>query len=269
VLVFATRLANGFDDAQRRLLSNSAQLLAQGFGRIARFAEQDRLAAIGEFASGIAHELRSPLSTVSLALSHSMKQTTDPRARRRLELGLGEAQRMQRLLDEMLLYAKPRTLDLQAVDLAECLRTFIASDGQQDPAHPVHLEIDPRISPMVRADVDRLHQIFSNLTSNARDAAPEGTALNWTLTVAVDSPDVRLSLQNGGEPIPPKILARLTQPFFSTKPGGTGLGLAIVRRLVEQHGGALSIRSDATHGTEVEMRFPRLRRSSPAPERPV
>lgn len=259
VIVFATRLPSGFDDAQVRLLGNSSQLLAQGFGRIARFAEQGRLAAIGEFASGIAHELRTPLSTVSMALSHATKSVgEDARAKRRLELGLGEAQRMQRLLEEILLYAKPLSLDLQPVDLAECLGAFIAVDEQSDDAHSVGLQTHLEHKPMILADRDRLQQIFANLSGNARDAAPVGSPLEWTITAAADQPEISLSLRNSGDPIPAKVLARLTEPFFSTKSGGTGLGLAIVRRLVEQHGGQLSIRSDTVIGTEVGMRFPRL-----------
>jgi len=74
-------------------------------------------------------------------------------------------------------------------------------------------------------------------------------------------------VHNTGEPIPPELLPRLTEPFFSTRSGGTGLGLAIVRRLVEQQGGRLGIRSDAGQGTRVELRFPRLEASGPGSHR--
>jgi signal transduction histidine kinase len=82
--------------------------------------------------------------------------------------------------------------------------------------------------------------------------------VTWTVDDDAAAATVTLSIHNTGTPIPPELLPRLTEPFFSTRAAGTGLGLAIVRRLVEQQGGQLAIHSDAEHGTRVELRFPRL-----------
>jgi signal transduction histidine kinase len=278
VLVFATRRDDGFDATQRRLLGNSAQLLAQGFARIARYAEQGRLAAIGEFASGIAHELRTPLSTVSLALDHLAGREQDERARRRIELGIGEVERMRRLLDDMLLYAKPLMLELRAVEPGGMLASFIGEVGERYSGYRVRLgrergrgfdvdtdtQTDALVggSPdgggaMILVDPERMRQVFTNLTDNACQAAPPATAITWSVADDINRGAVTLSIHNAGEPIPPHLLPRLTEPFFSTRTGGTGLGLAIVRRLVEQQGGRMEIRSDANEGTRVELRFPR------------
>lgn len=265
VAVFATRRPHGFDAAQGRLLGNIAQLLTQAFGRTARFAEQGRLAAIGEFASGIAHELRTPLTTVSMALNYLAGQPVAERAKRRLDLGLGEAERMRRLLEEMLLYAKPLSLDLRPVRIGSALADFV--DAYQDPVggHRVRLEADSATAEIL-ADRDRLQQIFVNLTDNACQAAPEAAEVTWRADCGAADGQVRVSVHNPGEPIPEHLLVRLTEPFFSTKAGGTGLGLAIVRRLVEQHGGELAIRSDPEAGTRVELRFPELlRQAAPGP----
>ncbi|WP_373508618.1 PAS domain-containing sensor histidine kinase, partial [Thiocapsa sp.] len=257
VVVFATRHPEGFDAARRRLLGNIAQLLTQAFGRTARFAEQGRLAAIGEFASGIAHELRTPLTTVSMALESLATLPLDARSTRRLVLGLGEAQRMRRLLEDILLYAKPLGLDLHSVDVVSTLADFIAGHDDGDRRHPVFLASTPTAAHIL-ADRDRLRQIFVNLTDNACQAAPEGTPVTWSIEEQKPEQRILLRVHNGGEPIPGHLLARLTEPFFSTKVNGTGLGLAIVRRLVEQHGGEMRIASDAETGTEVRLIFPAL-----------
>jgi signal transduction histidine kinase/HAMP domain-containing protein len=260
VVVFATRDPEGFGAARRRLLGNIAQLLTQGVGRTARLAEQGRLAAIGEFASGIAHELRTPLSTISMALDYLAKREHEPRATRRLDLALGEAERMRRLLEDILLYAKPLSLDPRPVDLGALLEEHVAAAGERHVAQRIRLE-PPPAGLFVMADPDRLRQILTNLTDNACEAAPAGSAVTWRSSETAGpagTAEVRLEVHNPGAPIPEALLPRLTEPFFSTKASGTGLGLAIVRRLVEQHGGRLAIHSSAGEGTRVEINLPRL-----------
>jgi signal transduction histidine kinase/HAMP domain-containing protein len=255
VVVFATRHPDGFDAPRRRLLGNIAQLLTQAFGRTARFAEQGRLAAIGEFASGIAHELRTPLTTLSIALESLAGLPLDERPRRRIQLGLGEAERMRRLLEDMLLYAKPLRLDLEPIDPVATVEALLAGYPTSDSGRPIRLDA-PAATASILADRDRLQQIVFNLTDNARDAAPEDTPVTWRITERTTDGHIMMCVHNGGEPIPTHLLARLTEPFFSTKGHGTGLGLAIVRRLVEQHGGELQIESTRACGTEVRLTFP-------------
>lgn len=260
VVVFATRNPDGFGGARRRLLGNIAQLLTQGVGRTARFAEQGRLAAIGEFASGIVHELRSPLTTITMALGYLAEQDQEPRAKRRVDLALGEAERMHRLLEDILLYAKPLSLDPRPLELDTVLAEHVTSAAERHRAHRIRLE-QWSASLAVMADPDRLHQILTNLTDNACEAAPEGSEICWgisELDAEAGAGEVRLAVHNRGEPIPSELLSRLTEPFFSTKSSGTGLGLAIVQRLVDQHGGRVAIRSSAEQGTTVEVLLPRL-----------
>jgi signal transduction histidine kinase len=257
VLVFATRDAQRMDGAHRRFLGNIAQLLTQSFGRTARFAEQARLAAIGEFASAIAHEVRTPLSTVTMALDYLSAQPLDERAHKRVELGVQEAARIRRLLDDILLYAKPLRLDLRPADLVSTVAAFIDEDTAPDQRQAVRLE-----AAVARADVlmdpDRFQQVFANLTDNARHAAPEGSEILWRIDLTADGSRVLAAIHNAGEAIPPSLLPRITEPFLSTRANGTGLGLAIVRRLVEQHGGEIEVRSAPDAGTEVLLSLPRI-----------
>lgn len=259
MVVFATRKRGCYDEAHLHFLDNIAQLITHSFGRTVRLAEHGRLAAIGEFASGIAHELRTPLATLTLAMDYFARLDLDEKAAKRVLLARQESARMQRLLEDILLYAKPVALDLRPVHVAELLKQFI--DDHRELAQPRRqvivlegLGTDVRII----ADRDRLTQVLLNLTQNACEAAPEGGQIAWTLRDDPAAGAVTLEVSNPAEPMPPDQLARLTEPFFSTKPSGTGLGLAIVQRLTLLHGGELSISSDETKGTRVQVLFPRF-----------
>ncbi|MBE9040596.1 HAMP domain-containing histidine kinase, partial [Oscillatoriales cyanobacterium LEGE 11467] len=107
----------------------------------------------------------------------------------------------------------------------------------------------------LRGDRDKLKQVFVNLVQNACDASPAGETV--TCRVECDR-HIHVQIGNGGEPIPADVIPKLTQPFYTTKPSGTGLGLAIVKRIVEAHGGELSIASDAQTGTTVTVRLPAM-----------
>ena len=258
VVAFATRTRDCYDDAHLRFLDNIAQLVTHSFGRTVRLAEQGRLATIGEFASGIAHELRTPLTTLSMAVEYFDRQELDEKATKRVELARQEAARMKRLLEEILLYAKPVALDLVPVPVSQFLAEFI--DHHRELAAPRRQSIvltEADTGARILADMDRLTQILLNLTQNACEAAPDGACIVWTVADDPETGTVRLEVSNPGDPIPADRLEQLTEPFFSTKPSGTGLGLAIVRRLTLVHSGELSIDSDATQGTRVGILFPR------------
>jgi signal transduction histidine kinase len=259
VVVFATRKGGCYDEAHLHFLDNIAQLITHSFGRTVRLAEHGRLAAIGEFASGIAHELRTPLATLTLAVDYFARLDLDEKAAKRAALARQESTRMQRLLEDILLYAKPLALNLRPVQVAELLERFI--NDHRELAKPRGQSIvleglgkEARIM----ADRDRLTQVLLNLTENACEAAPEGEQIVWTLRDDPAAGAVTLEVSNPADPIPPDLLGRLTDPFFSTKPSGTGLGLAIVKRLTLIHGGELSISSDETRGTSVQVLFPRF-----------
>jgi signal transduction histidine kinase/HAMP domain-containing protein len=253
VVVFATRDPQRMDAAQRRFLGNIAELLIQAFGRTARLAEQARLASIGEFASGIAHEVRTPLSTVAMALEHMAKQPLEKRAQQRVDLGIQEAARIRRLLEDILLYAKPLHLQPEPVDVTAAVTALVEEAASQ--LGPLRIAAaDER--PRALLDRDRLRQVFDNLTENARQAAPEGSEVLWQVTTDHEAGRVIVSVHNGGEPIPANLLPRITEPFVSHRANGTGLGLAIVRRLVEQQGGEIRITSSHKAGTEVRLSFP-------------
>lgn len=257
VLAFATRKPDSYTPEHLELLANIAKLVTHSFGRTVKLAEHARLAAIGGFASGIAHEIRSPLSTIGMALEYLRKSNLPEAAEKRAELAQRETGRLARLLEEILLYAKPLELKLQPVDLAEHLSGFLPDHDpvarQRNQRHELYIECDRST---ILGDQDRLNQILLNLANNACEAAPDGSVIRWSLSNGPPEHTLTMKVTNPGDPISPQALARLFDPFFTTKANGTGLGLGIVKRMVEAHGGEIHITSDAALGTLVTVQIP-------------
>ncbi len=258
VLVFASRRADSYDQEHLRLMNNIAQLVTHTFGRTVKLAERGRLAAIGEFASGIAHEIRNPLATINLALEHLDKQELPPSSHKRAGLALGESQRLGRLLEDMLLYARPLSIQTEPLNLSELLTQLHKLHREQadDKTYRLRTELGEE-QVWIMGDQDRLSQIWLNLTRNAEEASPEDTEITWSVKDEPSLGVVSLQIRNFGEPIPSENLQRLTEAFYTTKSSGTGLGLAIVKRLTEAHGGDMRISSDRAQGTRVTLSLPR------------
>ncbi|MBW4620460.1 MAG: PAS domain S-box protein [Cyanosarcina radialis HA8281-LM2] len=219
----------------------------------------ERLAEIGELAATIVHEVRNPLTTVMMGLTSLKRAKLSDRFSEHLALALDEAERLQRLLNQILLYAKPQNLDRSQFDLysstsetIDCLRSLPLAIGKK-------LEFISSAVPIeVSADKDKLKQVVINLVTNALEAVDAGEVVTVKLQLESEDRRIYLEVHNGGAPIPSEILPKLTKPFFTTKPTGNGLGLAIVKRIVEAHGGELQIESSALAGTTVTVELPAI-----------
>jgi PAS domain S-box-containing protein len=220
------------------------------------------LAEIGELAAMIVHEVRNPLTTVLMGLTALKGIELPERNRHHLTLALEDAERLQRLLNEILLYAKRQVLQCSELEL----NTFVSEllDSLQNISGVAERQLQFVSSlPSVRAlgDRDKLKQVFINLIRNACDAIEPGEMITWRIDLGTAAGQVCISVHNGGSPIPTEVLAKLGTPFFTTKPSGHGLGLAIVRRIVEAHDGKLLIESDAEIGTIVKIQLPFIQAS--------
>ncbi|MFH7245705.1 MAG: nitrogen regulation protein NR(II) [Spirulina sp.] len=222
-------------------------------------AATERLAEIGELAAMIVHEVRSPLTTILMGLESFQAMDLPDRAQQRLTLALEEASRLKQLLNEILQYARepilaPLTFDFVtfAYQLKEHLDTLPAMQGRS-----LLLTSDlPEV--WITGDPDKLKQVFINLVRNACEAIAPGDTVTWSIAASPHPTSLWITLHNGGEPIPPEVLRKLGQPFFTTKPGGNGLGLAIVKRIVESHRGEITLESSAEAGTTVRVVLPRI-----------
>jgi PAS domain S-box-containing protein len=221
----------------------------------------ERLAEIGELASMIVHEVRNPLTTVVMGLNSFKRLELPERFQEYLTLALEEADRLQRLLNQILLYAKPQTLQRSQLELNSFIPEILNSLQSMSCASGKQLEFFCPLTPVrVLADRDKLKQVLINLVTNAFEAVTEGEVVTLRVQEEGDS-QIGLQVHNGGEPIPPEVLPQLTKPFYTTKSTGNGLGLAIVKRIVEAHCGELKITSSAGAGTRITIRLPALHSS--------
>ncbi|MBF2050694.1 MAG: PAS domain S-box protein [Elainella sp. C42_A2020_010] len=217
----------------------------------------ERLAEIGELAAMIVHEVRNPLTTVIMGLQSFQTLELSDRARLRLELALEEAERLQRLLNEILQYARCQKLDLAELELNTLIQEMLETMRTMPAAQGRPIEFTPVDPIRVLGDRDKLKQVFINLISNACEAVALGESITWKIDACQPQRTVCVQIHNGGEPIPGDLLPRLTKPFFTTKSSGNGLGLAIVKQIVEAHNGELMIdSSESIGGTTVTVMLP-------------
>lgn len=231
----------------------------------AKLVERERLAAIGEFASGIIHEIRNPFTTMKMGLNYFKKIDKSEAAQVRVSLALEEADRLERLLKEILMYAKPQRLDLQEININQFISQMLSSLRTIPAATQRQIEYYPPSTQLkVMGDKDKLKQIIINLVRNACEAISVGETVKIQFKLESNSQEqeeqiseqISINICNGGEPIPPEVLPKLTQPFYSTKSSGTGLGLAIVKRIIESHNGELLIKSSSESGTTISVKLP-------------
>lgn len=217
--------------------------------------ERERLAAIGQFAAIIVHEVRNPLTTIEMGLKYAQTTSNSALDQERLALSLSESSRLKHLLNEILLYAKPQVLQSSKLNLNEFLEGVLTQIRAMPEAIERRIDlIDALPGVKILGDLDKLKQVFINLFRNALEAIAPGDAVICEIVPSVHPNQVCIQIHNGGEPIPADVLPRLTEPFCSTKPSGTGLGLAIVKRIVMAHNGDLFIASTA-EGTTVSIQL--------------
>jgi PAS domain S-box-containing protein len=215
----------------------------------------ERLAEIGELAAMIVHEVRNPLTTVLMGLKSFRRLDLTGRFQEYLVLALEEGERLQRLLNQILLYAKPQLLETSEVEVNGLISEMLPTLRNMPFALGKQLRFKSSLSPaVIMGDKDKIKQVLINLVSNAFEAIGQGEV---TITTGKTlSHQLCVEVHNGGEPIPAEVLVKLTKPFFTTKSNGNGLGLAIVKRIVEAHNGKLIIESAENTGTSVKVYLP-------------
>jgi two-component system, NtrC family, sensor histidine kinase PilS len=224
--------------------------------RQARFNEQ--LAAVGELAAGIAHEIRNPLASISgsvQVLSHEL--SVGSAERRLMEIIVSESKRLSKILEEFLRFVRPQERRVAVFDVAgniqEVLDLFRLSDEVSDAHHIAHDIVPPES--LIAGDRDQIRQIVYNVAKNAVRAMPDGGAL--TVEGREAAAWYSIKFRDTGRGMNEEEIARVFTPFSTAFDGGTGLGMAIVRRIVEDHGGAIDVESTPGEGTSVTILLPR------------
>lgn len=223
---------------------------------VQRVGQKRRLDAIAEVSAGVAHELRNPLFGISSAAQLlRFRVKDDPVVEKNVGRILREVERLNGMVTSLLEYGRPSPIRLERGDPDHVWDEVLASQRGLLESRAILLERTRAAHTVCAIDPQQLAQVFVNLLANATDAAPEGSDLTLTSSV-LPTGKWRCRLHNGGAAIPPDVLPRVFEIFFSTKPGGTGIGLALCQRIVEEHGGTISLESSADRGTTATVALP-------------
>ena len=244
----------------------------------------ERLATLGQLSAGVAHEIRNPLAGIGTSAQVLLRrfEPRDERARF-VRVILEEVARLDRIVTSLLQYARPRTPELVPGELAPCIDRVLELCAETIEHAGVRVEVEtaPRLAP-VYIDSDLVAQVLLNVTLNAVQSMARGGILRYEIrkvrrrrpprgpgrrtgdtaraaggrarAQSVEYQQVRVS--DTGVGMPRGVLAKLFDPFFSTKPRGTGLGLSISQTIMHEHGGTIEVASREGHGTTVLLNFP-------------
>jgi two-component system, NtrC family, sensor kinase len=242
-------LAREFNAMAQRLAARERELRAQGEALL----RSERLAAIGRIAAQITHEIRNPLSSISLNAEELGERA--PQARELCEAIVREVDRLTAITEDYLRFARLPKPQLQRADLNETVRDLVDFVRPELDANGVEvaLSLSPSL-PRVPADVAQVRQLLLNLLRNAREAMPSGGSLRVTTRPGRGA--VEIEVRDTGPGIPADRLARIFDPFFTTKERGTGLGLAMAQEIAQEHGGQLLCDSAPGRGTSFTLRLP-------------
>jgi len=225
-----------------------------------RVRHADRLAAIGRFAAGLAHEIRNPLGSIRGSVE-VLRQSLSPQGddRRLMDIVLRESDRLDGIISEFLEFSRPQTLARVETDLVAMLEEILLLLSHQCPT-TVRIVRDYG-EPTVKARVDagQMRQALWNLCRNALEAMPQGGELRIRVQAQgrEATPDsIELVVEDTGVGIGEDQLPRVFEPFYTTKPNGTGLGLAIAHRIVEDHAGEIRVESEPGVGSRVTIVIP-------------
>lgn len=220
---------------------------------------RERLSALGNLAAAVAHEIRNPLNSVSMGLQRlkaEFQPTGDQDQYSRLtELMLGEVHRLSVIVNQFLSLARPLELKPEALwvqDLLNDLATLMVDEALRSKVR-VRV-VAPLTLPRLTADAEYLRQALLNLILNGLQAMPEGGTL--TLEANKSNGNFLIGVTDTGSGIAPENLARIFEPYFTTKASGSGLGLAITRRIVEAHGGTVAVTNEAGGGCRFLISLP-------------
>ncbi len=229
-----------------------------------RLIRSERLAAVGKIAAQITHEVRNPLSSIGLnaeMLEEEVANLQGPPARIQESIQLAraivkEVDRLTDITEDYLRFARLPRPKLEREDLRQIVASLLSFLRGELESRGIAVEqVAPADLPAVAADEHQLRQALLNLLRNAGEAMAGGGHLTLTMA-ALGEQLIELRITDSGQGIAPEHLAKIFDPFFSTKEHGTGLGLALTQQIVVEHGGTIEVKSELGHGTTFTVRLP-------------
>jgi two-component system sensor histidine kinase PilS (NtrC family) len=218
---------------------------------------KDRMAAVGELAAGIAHEVGNPLAAISGSVQMLGKTVAESSPQHKLlEIILKESQRLNRTIKSFLQFARPKERSMIEFDICQLLAenlNLLRNSQEVSDAHRIELDVVPEVA-QITADPDQISQLFWNLARNALKSMPDGGKLR--ISGLLTGETYTLSFRDDGCGMGEEQRRKMFHPFQSGFREGTGIGMAIVYRIVEEHGGRLEVESALDHGTEIRITLP-------------
>jgi signal transduction histidine kinase len=225
---------------------------------------QEKLASLGVFATGIAHEIRNPLTAIKVRL-FSLKQSHAPGSSESEDIELIETEidRLERIVQDFLQFARPAEPEFKTIPAAVLLNQIRELLAAELAKRSIALKVEASDDHLIAVDANKIKQVLLNLVQNAADSMPKGGTI--TLLTRCErralfgrTTDVALiEVFDTGTGIPLEVQKRLFDPFFTTKEFGTGLGLPISARIIEKHGGVMEYETSPNHGTTFTIVLPK------------
>jgi signal transduction histidine kinase len=233
-------------------------------GTMEAAARSERLAALGRLASGVAHEIRTPLTSLKLFLQSVQEEIAiSPEQSEDYQIAMRQVARIETTIDHFLDFARPQEPVLMDLDFEKLVDDALEVVGPR--ANQQEVDVQRRVAPelpRVQGDMRQLGEVLVNLLVNALEAMPDGGRL--TISVGPETREaslaharwVRIEVADTGPGIRKEDIDRLFEPFFTTKAAGSGLGLAIISGVVERHGGRVEVDTRLGAGTTFSVRLP-------------
>jgi two-component system sensor histidine kinase HydH len=239
----------------------AAQTL-RGMEVFVRSREKERLAALGEMAAGLAHEIRNPLGAIKGA-AQFLDPTADRPESQFLRIIIEETDRLNRVVTQFLDYSKPSDVDMKEVNLSDLVKTTVERTRPSLDSSQVKLEFQPAEGETrVMAASEQIQQVILNLIQNSVKALEGRSDGLIQISVESQSSEISAVVSDNGKGIKKENVDKLFIPFFTTSPSGTGLGLSISQKIIEAHRGRIEVVSEEGHFARFSIVLPQVRHES-------
>jgi signal transduction histidine kinase len=248
--------SRAWDDEDARLLATAFNTLTESIGRFQRQAAQkERLSSLGRMSTVIAHEVRNPLMIIRASLATLRRERVgEAELREAVDDIDEETTRLNRIVTEVLDFARPVRFELAEADLNDICRESAAAAWADDPDPRVTLDLEPGLPPLL-TDSERLRTALLNVLTNARHATGPGAPPVVVGTRRRGDRAV-VTVRDSGSGISPEDMAHIFDPYFTTRRAGTGLGLPISKNIIDGLGGSIAVTSRPGEGTEIRIELP-------------